>query len=91
MITIHWLENSRAQRIIWLCEELSLEYAVKQYTRDPVTRLAPAELLACHPLGKSPVITIENGGEIKALAESGAIVEYLIEQCVMKLGRIIWD
>ena len=80
MITIHWLENSRSQRIIWLMEELSLEYQVKEYLRDPVTRLAPPELFACHPLGKSPVITFVENGVTKSLAESGAIVEYVIEK-----------
>ena len=74
MITIHHLENSRSQRILWLLEELGVEYELKQYKRDPSTRLAPPELLAIHPLGKSPVIT-DDGDTI---AESGAIVEYLV-------------
>lgn len=75
MITIHHLENSRSQRILWLLEELGLEYQIKAYKRDAETRLAPPELLAIHPLGKSPVL--EQDG--KVIAESGAIVEYLLE------------
>jgi glutathione S-transferase len=74
MITIHHLNDSRSQRILWLCEELSLGYELKFYTRDLNTRLAPPELKAVHPLGKSPVI---EDGDLK-LAESGAIVDYLI-------------
>jgi glutathione S-transferase len=73
MITVHHLDNSRSQRILWLLEELGLPYEVKRYQRDPQTMLAPAELRAVHPLGKSPVIS---DGEI-TLAESGAIIEYL--------------
>lgn len=76
MITVHHLNNSRSQRVLWLLEELGLEYEVKFYQRDPKTMLAPKELLAVHPLGKSPVIT--DGG--LAIAESGAIVEYLLER-----------
>lgn len=75
MLTVHHLENSRSQRILWLLEELGVEYALKRYERDPQTSLAPAELIAVHPLGKAPVIT-ENG---KTIAESGAIVEYILE------------
>lgn len=73
MITVHHLNNSRSQRILWLLEELGLPYEVKRYQRDAKTMLAPRELLAVHPLGKSPVI---RDGEL-VLAESGAIVEYL--------------
>ena len=73
MIVVHHLNNSRSQRILWLLEELGLPYEVKRYQRDAKTMLAPPELRAVHPLGKSPVIT---DGDIK-LAESGAIVEYL--------------
>ena len=76
MITVHHLNNSRSQRILWLLEELGLEYEVVCYQRDPVTRLAPPALKAVHPLGKSPVIT---DGEV-VVAESGAIVDYLIRQ-----------
>ena len=75
MITLHHLENSRSQRILWLLEELELPYEIKFYQRDPETSLAPPELLAVHPLGKSPVVT---DGE-RTLAESGAIIEYLVE------------
>ncbi|MFZ2987392.1 glutathione S-transferase family protein [Ideonella sp.] len=76
MITVHHLNNSRSQRILWLLEELALPYEVKRYQRDAVTMLAPAELRQIHPLGKSPVIT---DGEA-VVAESGAIIEYLIER-----------
>ena len=74
MITVHHLEASRSQRILWLLEELGAEYQVKRYERDRKTMLAPAALRAVHPLGKSPVIT---DGDL-TIAESGAIVEYLI-------------
>lgn len=73
MITVHHLEHSRSQRILWLLEELGLEYCIERYLRDPKTMLAPPELRAVHPLGKSPVLT---DGEL-TLAESGAIIEYL--------------
>jgi glutathione S-transferase len=76
MITVHHLNNSRSQRVLWLLEELGVDYDLKRYQRDPKTMLAPASLRAVHPLGKSPVIT-ENGLDI---AESGAIIEYLIER-----------
>lgn len=75
MITVHHLNNSRSQRILWLLEELGLDYEIKRYERDPATMLAPPELKALHPLGKSPVLT---DGEI-LVAESGAIVEYLLD------------
>ena len=75
MITLHHLENSRSQRVLWLLEELGVPYEVKRYERDPKTMLAPPELAAVHPLGKSPVIT---DGEV-TVAESGAIVEYLLD------------
>jgi len=74
MLTVHHLENSRSQRILWLLEELDVDYAIERYRRDEKTSLAPPELLAIHPLGKSPVIT-DNGATI---AESGAIIEYLM-------------
>lgn len=74
MITVHHLNNSRSQRILWLCEELGVGYDIKFYQRDAVTNLAPPELKAVHPLGKSPVI---EDGDLR-LAESGAIVDYLI-------------
>ena len=76
MITVHHLENSRSQRILWLLEELGLDYEIRHYKRDAKTSLAPPELLKVHPLGKSPVIT---DGDL-TLAESGAIVEYLVER-----------
>ena len=76
MITVHHLENSRSQRVLWLLEELGLPYEIKRYQRDRKTMLAPPELRAVHPLGKSPVIS---DGDV-VLAESGAIVEYLLER-----------
>ena len=74
MITVHHLENSRSQRIIWLLEELGIDYEIKRYGRDKQTGLAPPELLDVHPLGKAPVIT---DGD-RTVAESGAIIEYLM-------------
>lgn len=76
MITLHHLNNSRSQRILWLLEELGVPYEIKRYQRDSKTMLAPAELKRIHPLGKSPVIT---DGEL-TLAESGAIIQYLAER-----------
>ena len=76
MIPVHHLNNSRSQRVLWLLEELDLPYEIRHYQRDVKTMLAPPELKAVHPLGKSPVIS--DGGV--TVAESGAIVEYLIEQ-----------
>ncbi|WP_458735892.1 glutathione S-transferase [Zobellella taiwanensis] len=73
MITVHHLEHSRSQRILWLLEELGLDYDIKHYRRDQDTQLAPESLKQVHPLGKAPVIT---DGEL-TLAESGAIVDYL--------------
>ncbi|MFC5524470.1 glutathione S-transferase family protein [Rhodanobacter ginsengisoli] len=73
MITLHHLNNSRSQRVLWLLEELGVPYEIRRYQRDPRTMLAPPELRAIHPLGKSPVIT---DGEL-TVAESGAIIEYL--------------
>jgi glutathione S-transferase len=75
MLTVHHLETSRSQRILWLLEELGTPYELKVYARDKATRLAPKELKKVHPLGKSPVIT--DGRE--TIAESGAIIEYLVE------------
>ena len=74
MITVHHLENSRSQRVLWMLEELGLDYEVRLYKREP-TMQAPASLRAVHPLGKSPVIS---DGEV-TMAESGAILEYLVE------------
>ena len=76
MITVHHLNNSRSQRVLWQLEELGLPYDIRKYQRDPQTMLAPPELLKVHPLGKSPVITDEG----ITVAESGAIIEYLIER-----------
>jgi len=75
MIIVHHLNNSRSQRILWLLEELGVPYEVVRYERDPATMRGPDALQRIHPLGKSPVIT-ENG---QTIAESGAIVEYLLE------------
>lgn len=76
MITVHHLENSRSQRILWLLEELGLAYTVKRYARDPRTMRAPPELVAIHPLGKAPVITDDG----VTVAETGAIIAYLTDQ-----------
>ncbi len=73
MIKVHHLNNSRSQRVLWLLEELGLDYEVVRYQRDPVTNLAPPELLKVHPLGKSPVIS---DGDM-VIAESGTIMEYI--------------
>jgi glutathione S-transferase len=75
MITVHHLNNSRSQRVLWLLEELDVPYEVKRYERDAKTMLAPPELRAVHPLGKSPVIT--DGS--RTIAETGAIVEYILD------------
>ncbi len=82
MITVHHLENSRSQRILWLLEELELPYEVKRYERNKATMLAPSELRRVHPLGKSPVI--EDDGAV--IAETGAIVEHLVEKGDGRLG-----
>src|SRR3979409_1015200 len=74
MLTLHHLNDSRSQRILWLLEELGTPYEMKRYQRDARTRLAPPELTAVHPLGKSPVIT---DGDVR-LGESGGIVDYII-------------
>ena len=74
MIVVHHLNNSRSQRVLWLLEELGLEYEIKRYERDAKTMLAPTSLHQVHPLGKSPVITDAD----VTLAESGAIIEYLV-------------
>jgi glutathione S-transferase len=83
MVTVHHLNNSRSQRILWLLEELGVDYEVKRYERDAKTMLAPQALKDVHPLGKSPVIT--DAG--KTIAETGAIVDYLIE--TYGAGRLI--
>ena len=75
-LIVHHLNNSRSQRILWLLEELGLPYEVVKYQRDPQTMLAPPELRRVHPLGKSPVVTVDG----LTLAESGAIIETLVER-----------
>jgi glutathione S-transferase len=82
MITVHHLENSRSQRVLWLLEELDLPYEVRRYERDSKTMLAPPELRRVHPLGKAPVI--EDNGQV--IAETGAIVEYLVEKVPGRVG-----
>ncbi len=90
MIIVHHLENSRSQRILWLLEELELPYEIRRYERDPDTMLAPPELKRFHPLGKSPVIEDigpdPKGAERRVIAETGAIVEYLVELADGRLG-----
>ncbi len=81
-IIVHHLENSRSQRILWLLEELDLPYEIRFYKRDPKTMLAPPELKRVHPLGKSPVI--EHRGRV--IAETGAIVEYIVALADGRLG-----
>lgn len=76
MIRVHHLNNSRSQRILWLLEELGLDYEIKHYQRDAKTMLAPESLKQLHPLGKSPLLEIDG----RVLAESGAIVEYLVDR-----------
>ncbi len=76
MITVHHLNNSRSQRVLWLLEELGAEYTIQHYQRDAGTMLAPPALRQVHPLGKSPVIS--DDGQV--IAESGAIIEYLVER-----------
>lgn len=79
---VHHLENSRSQRVLWLLEELALPYEVRRYARDKATMLAPPELRQVHPLGKSPVI--EDDGRV--VAETGAIIEYLVAKADGRLG-----
>lgn len=76
MITVHHLENSRSQRVLWLLEELGVDYEIKHYKRDPETSLAPPELKTVHPLGKSPVITDDG----LVVAETGAIIEFVLDR-----------
>jgi len=82
MIIVHHLENSRSQRVLWLLEELELPYEIVRYERDKKTMLAPPALRRVHPLGKSPVIEDEG----RVLAETGAVVEYLVEKADGRLG-----
>ncbi|HTL32989.1 MAG TPA: glutathione S-transferase, partial [Kofleriaceae bacterium] len=79
MLTVHHLDNSRSQRVLWLLEELGVPYEIVKYQRDPKTMLAPVELQKIHPLGKSPVITDDG----KTIAESAVILEYISD----KYGR----
>jgi glutathione S-transferase len=81
MITVHHLNNSRSQRVLWLLEELKLPYDVRHYQRNATTHLAPPELMQVHPLGKSPVITDDD----VTVAETGAIIEYLVDKAGGKL------
>ncbi|MBV0889733.1 glutathione S-transferase [Komagataeibacter oboediens] len=78
MITVHHLDNSRSQRILWLLEELEIPYDIRFYRRDPKTMMAPRSLRTVHPLGKAPVVTDTDGNV--TLAESGAIIEYIIDK-----------
>jgi glutathione S-transferase len=90
MIVVHHLENSRSQRVLWLLEELGMDYEVRRYARDPATMRAPPELRKVHPLGTSPVIEDQSAvtadGAPRVVAESGAIFEYLIEEAEGRLG-----
>ncbi|GAA6037229.1 hypothetical protein JCM8097_008632 [Rhodosporidiobolus ruineniae] len=79
-ITVHWLNNSAAQRILWVLEELNLEYNIVRYERQPGTYYAPPELKNVHPLGKGPVIEITDGDDTFVMAESGAIIDFLVER-----------
>jgi glutathione S-transferase len=81
MLTVHHLNNSRSQRVLWLLEELGCEYRLERYQRNPATLLAPPELKRAHPLGKSPVLS--DGA--RTVAESGAIIEYLLDGYGLKL------
>ena len=89
MIVVHHLENSRSQRVLWLLEELGLTYEVKRYQRNTATMLAPPELKRVHPLGKSPVIVDTDrasAGQGRVVAETGAIVDYLVDKAGGRLG-----
>lgn len=86
-IIVHHLENSRSQRILWLLEELGMPYEVRRYERNKATLLAPPELRQVHPLGKSPVIEVKDfGGKARVIAETGAIIEHLVERADGRLG-----
>ncbi|MFL0585185.1 glutathione S-transferase family protein [Sphingomonas olei] len=85
MIIVHHLENSRSQRVLWMLEELGLPYEIQRYERDRKTMLAPPELKRVHPLGKSPVI-VDTRDEHRVIAETGAIVEYLVDKADGRLG-----
>ena len=83
MLTVHHLQTSQSERIVWLCEELGIAYQLKRYLRDPVTRLAPSRIKALHPMGIAPVIT--DGSLV--LGESAAIADYLIHRYGDGLGH----
>jgi glutathione S-transferase len=83
MLTVHHLNNSRSQRVLWLLEELGVSYEIQRYERDAKSMLAPPELLRVHPLGKSPVLSDDD----VTVAESGAIIEYLLEK--YGAGRLV--
>ncbi|MDF2494976.1 glutathione S-transferase [Sphingomonas sp.] len=85
MIIVHHLENSRSQRVLWILEELGLPHEIQRYERDPKTMLAPPELKRVHPLGKSPVI-VDTADDNRVIAETGAIVEYLVDKADGRLG-----
>jgi glutathione S-transferase len=87
VIQVHHLNNSRSQRVLWLLEELQVPYEVIRYERDPMTMRAPASPRANHPLGKSPVVT--EGDE--TIAESGAIIEYLVDTQSTLSTHMVWD
>jgi glutathione S-transferase len=92
MITVHHLENSRSQRVLWMLEELGLDYEIQRYERDPQTSLAPAALKAVHPLGKSPVI-VDDGRVIAAQVRSGYLgpnIEANLAHMEAELGRSLW-
>lgn len=79
MLTLHHLNNSRSQRVLWMLEELELQYEIRRYQRDPHTLRAPVALSHIHPLGKSPVLEDSGEGRREIVAESGAIIEYLAD------------
>lgn len=85
MIVVHHLENSRSQRILWMLEELGLRYEIRRYERDKATMLAPPALKRVHPLGKSPVI-VDTDDSDRVVAETGAIVDYLVAKADGRLG-----
>ena len=85
MIIVHHLENSRSQRVLWMLEELGLPHEIRRYERNKKTMLAPPELKRVHPLGKSPVIE-DTDDDRRVIAETGAIVEYLVDKADGRLG-----
>ncbi|WP_267380184.1 MULTISPECIES: glutathione S-transferase [unclassified Sphingomonas] len=84
-IIVHHLENSRSQRVLWMLDELGLPHEIQRYERDPKTMLAPPALKRVHPLGKSPVI-VDTDDHDRVIAETGAIVEYLVDKADGRLG-----